>query len=66
MSLANTVRHPLRTDRHCWVNWTEYVKDADQSKKLCSTLTQEAKDAMEVKVCRHIKKFTSFGRRLVG
>ena len=66
MSLANTVRNPLKKDRHCWVKWAEYVADDDQSMKHCSTLTQEAKTAMETAVCSHITKFSSYGRRLVG
>jgi hypothetical protein len=33
MSLANTVRNPLKKDRHCWVKWAEYVADDDQSMK---------------------------------
>ena len=66
MSLANTVRNPLKKDRHCWVKWAEYVADNDQSMKQCSTLTQEAKTAMETAVCSHISKFSSYGRRLVG
>ena len=61
MSLSNAVCHLFRKDRHCWVNWTEYVKNDDQSRKHCRTLTQEAKDMMEVAVCKHINKFTSFG-----
>ena len=52
MSLSNTVRNPLKKDRHCWVNWTEYTADDVQSMKHCSTLTQKAKSAMETAVCR--------------
>ena len=66
MSLSNAVHHPRLKDRHCWTNWAEYVEDDDQSRKLCRTLTRKAKGMMEVAVCKHIQKFTSFGRRLVG
>ena len=63
MSLSNATRNPRQKDRHCWVNWAENVQDDDQSRKLCRTLTAEAKDRMEVTVCNHIKVFNSFGRR---
>ena len=66
MSLSNIVWNPLKKDRHCWVKWADYAADDDQSMKHCSTLTQEAKTAMEAAVCSHITKFSSFGRRLVG
>ena len=66
MNLSNTVRNPLKKDRHCWVNWAEYAADDVQSMKHCRTLTQEAKVAMKTAVCKHITRFSSFGRRLVG
>ena len=61
MSLSNAVRHPRLKDRHCWTNWAEYVADNDQSRKNYSTLTAKARNMMEVAVCKHIQKFTSFG-----
>ena len=64
MSLSNAVRNPRIKDKHCWTNWAEYVTDDDQSRKHCSTLTTEARNALEIAVCKHIQKFTSFGRRI--
>ena len=64
MSLSNAARHLRLKDRHCWTNWAEYAVDDDQSRKHCSTLTTEARDVLEIPVCKHIQKFTSFGRRI--
>ena len=64
MSLSNATNNPWLKDRPCWTNWAEYVPEDVRSKKDCRTLTAEARDIMEVAVFNHIKKFTSFGRRL--
>ena len=64
MSLANAIRNPKRKDKHYWPNWTEFLSSEEQSKKDCRTLTPEARDSMEETVCKHITKFSSYGRRL--
>ena len=64
MSLVNATRNPKSKDKHYWTNWTEFLPEEEQCKKDCRTLTPEARGNMEETVCKHINKFSSYGRRL--